>query len=503
MAPKCLSQNNFLKLIGIVAFLLVSCNAIDSITDFPDEQVDWPQKLFAGTYNSAIDNPGSDLAGNQQVDPLFADFYSAMGGVDIMGPVISPVKNVEGQTRQYLESGLMVFDPRSSESERFSLAPLGVDLGVNQGVILQSSGNRGRVINGHFVTADFLDFYEQLGGARFVGKPISDLMFITAKGRVEQYFENLGFYKHENENNIHLMPYGAFACDKNCRKNQPANSIVARQPILPEPFVKKTIELGLPFVGKPLTGLHYAPDGTQEVIFENLVLFAEEETTETVEVRPISSEFGSHADELALPIDSNLSTFFEIEGGLGHNVPNYFIEFLDLYGGFDVSGMPISEVYSPAEGIYWQCFANLCLEFDINKEGDGRLSPVPLGKEYKSINYDQVRDYSANQAFDDLNIQSWEKFTFVSSRDYQEIFVAFYENGKPLKNCEPVLIVTMPDGSQHKGFFQPSDENGQTSIKLAPIEAPSGTLIAYRICLSGKLDDSPCIGDNYLIWNSN
>jgi hypothetical protein len=139
----------------------------------------------------------------------------------------------------------------------------------------------------------------------------------------------------------------------------------------------------------------------------------------------------------------------------------------------------------------------------MNAQPEKRLRPVPLGEDYKSRNYDQVRDYASNQSFINLDIKNWEKETFVSSSDYQEIFVALYEDGKPLKNCEPILIVTMPDGSDHKGFFQPSDENGQTSLKLPPIDAPSGTLIAYRICLNEKVINSPCIGDNYLIWNSN
>jgi len=60
----------------------------------------------------------------------------------------------------------------------------------------------------------------------------------------------------------------------------------------------------------------------------------------------------------------------------------------------------------------------------------------------------------------------------------------------------------MPDGSQRKAYFQPSDENGRTSIKLSPIEAPSGTLIAYKICLFGMDEEPRCVGDNYLIWNS-
>jgi hypothetical protein len=266
--------------------------------------------------------------------------------------------------------------------------------------------------------------------------------------------------------------------------------------------LKKTLELSLPFVGKPLTGIHFSPDGKQEVIFENLVLVADNQAPNEVYVRPIAESIGTHAQNLTYPQNSSLSTFYEIEDGMGYNIPIYFIEYLDLYGGMQVAGEPISEVFSPEPGVYWQCFRNLCLQFNLNVEGDQRLRPVPLGKEYKAVDYESARNYEASQGLDNLDLKVWEKDTFVSSNGFQEIHVALFEDGKPLANFEPVLIVTMPDGSQRKAYFQPSDENGRTSIKLSPIETPSGTLIAYKICLLGMDEEPRCVGDNYLIWNS-
>jgi hypothetical protein len=197
-----------------------------------------------------------------------------------------------------------------------------------------------------------------------------------------------------------------------------------------------------------------------------------------------------------------LSVFIEIESGLGHKVPTHFMNYLSLFGGFDVAGQPISEVFSPEPGIYWQCFTNLCLEFNLNEVGDQRLRPLPLGADYKVKDYDKVRDFVANQNLEGLDIKVWEKKTFVSSNEPQDIHIALYENGKELENYEPILVVTMPDGTQRKAIFQPSDKYGRTSIQLSPIEAPNGTLIAYRICLVGVTVEPHCVGDNYLIWNS-
>lgn len=167
-----------------------------------------------------------------------------------------------------------------------------------------------------------------------------------------------------------------------------------------------------------------------------------------------------------------------------------------------MAGDPISEVYSHEAGVYRQCFTNLCLQFNLNLEGEQRLRPMPLGIEYKAVNYESVRNFEASQELDHLDLKVWEKDTFVSSKGLQEIHVALVEDGKPLVNYELVLIVTMPDGSQRRAYFQPSDENGRTSIKLAPIEAPSGTLIAYKVCLFWMDAEPRCAGDNYLIWNS-
>lgn len=502
MLSKCLSRSLIPIIIGIAAVSLIGCNSISSESINQLSQDDWLNRLFVPSSVKGFAAHENGQQGNYPVDPLFADFYQSKGGEKILGPIISPISVVDGQTRQYVESGLMVFDPRNPESERFTLASLGLELGVSENGSYPPAGRKGRVINGHLVIAEFLEYYQQLGGARFVGKPISEAQYNESKRRMEQYFENLGFYKLDNESKIRLLPYGAFACNKDCRQNEPSNSIPSLRPILPEPFLKKTLELGLPFVGKPLTGLHLSPDGNQEVIFENLVLFADSKTPNAVNLRPISVEVRRTAQELAAPQNSELTVFVEIRDGLGHNVPIYFIEYLNQFGGLGIAGDPISEVFSPKEGLYWQCFSNLCLQFNLQAESDQRLRPVPLGNEYKTIFYDQVRDFSSNQTFQNLDIKSWEKEMYVSSDDYQELYVALYENGKPLKNCEPILIVTMPDGSQHKGYFQPSDEEGRTSIKLAPIDAPSGTLIAYRICLPDVSEVNLCVGDNYLIWNS-
>jgi hypothetical protein len=502
MVPKCLSRSFYILPIVILAIGLAACSGDSENLLAEHDPSSWTYRLFSWETGTEPVRAGSMPKGTYAVDPIFTDFYEALGGEAVLGPAISAAKRSEGKTTQYTESSLMVFDPLEPVSARFRLAPLGISLGVAEGDFPVRTDEEGRMINGHLVIADFLAVYENLGGSRFVGRPISEAAFNAEKQRVEQYFENLGFYQLAGNNQVHFMPYGAYACDRNCREPEPVAGIPVKQPILPDPFLKKTLELGLPFVGKPLTGLHLAPDGKQEVIFENLVLVAEADSPDQVNVRPIAAQISESAQALVQPIVSNLTVFIEIEDGFGYNVPLHFIDYLEQFGGMQVAGQPISEVFSPGAGVYWQCFTNLCLQFNLNAEGDQRLRPVPLGADYKTEAYSQVQDFTTSQEIGRVDISAWEKETFVSSAGSQVIHTAIYDDGKPLQNFEPLLIATMPDGSQRKAYFPPSDTEGCSSIKLAPIDAPNGTLIAYRVCLFGMDGQENCVGDNYLIWDT-
>jgi hypothetical protein len=299
-----------------------------------------------------------------------------------------------------------------------------------------------------------------------------------------------------------LMPYGAYACNRNCRNQDHIAGIPVLQTVLPDTFLKKTLELGLPFVGKPLTGVHYDIDGNQEVIFENIVLVAEDDFAKEVGIRPIVEQIGEYVQDPTESQNSPLSVFYEVGNGVGYDVPNYFVEFLKANGGFQVAGDPLSQVFSPEAGVFWQCFTNLCLEFNLNVEGVGRLSLVPIGVEYKNKQFESAFDFQSSQSLEHVDIKVWERDSYVSSDDSQEINVAIYQDKTPLSNFEPLLLVTMPDGSQRKAYFQPSSENGCTSIELAPIDAPNGTLIAYQVCLFGLDGEPNCVGDNYLIWDT-
>ena len=214
------------------------------------------------------------------VEPLFADYYHHLGGEKRLGPAISPLIESGDIKMQYLEAGLLRFDPAALVGNRFSLAPLALMWEIAEPAVPAPNDSDVRYLNGHVLFPDFVRLYDELGGMRIVGRPLTEGRHNPERRRIEQYFENLGFYRFEQDppGIVRLMSYGVFACDQNCRyRTQPA-AIPSLYGYLPEPFAAEVAKLGLSFTGFIQSGPSKAPDGKTEVVFENVVLVAESRT---------------------------------------------------------------------------------------------------------------------------------------------------------------------------------------------------------------------------------
>jgi hypothetical protein len=449
---------------------------------------------------------GSSSLANEgvySVEPIFEEFYEYLGGIEVMGPAISPLKESRNLKIQYVENGLMVYDPLATPSDRFQLAPLGVDLGMDEPAAPDPDLPDRRYIAGHVIDPGFLPFYEKLGGARFAGRPITEARHDLKNRRIEQYFENLGFFRLEDDptGKVRLLAYGVLACNHQCRYQAPSNTIPGLRPPLPEPFASEAATLGLSFTGLTLSEPYKAPDGKLEVIFENVVLAAQDEESEQAFARPIVEMLGIQPQPLVECQPSELETCLPGEGGLGHKVPLYFKDYISHHGGLDLFGDPITEVFLVENGIYRQCFTNMCIDFNVNAAEGERLKPVPLGKTYQE-RYAKSWEEEFEDNIDGVQIKVWEKEAVVASGQPQEIHVKILENETPLVNREPVLRVTLPDGKESVFPFPPTDENGESFFGLPGIAGPNGTLIPYDVCLTGISRRTLCVGDNYLIWES-
>jgi hypothetical protein len=176
------------------------------------------------------------------VDPVFRQLYSYLGGRDILGEAISPARERNGLVTQYTIAGQLVFDPQATAAHRFQLGALGKNFAI-------APQEPSRLV----IAEPFLALYNKLGGAVFVGLPITPPVYNQEKDRTEQYFENLGFYQGpETDGIVRLLPYGAWSCDASCRNITELNAIVEMpRPTFPVQSTALILEPTLPPTPEP------------------------------------------------------------------------------------------------------------------------------------------------------------------------------------------------------------------------------------------------------------
>lgn len=484
------------------SLLLGACGRISNLDDEARRTLRNLASEEAGFVPDAgTRSPSVGIEAPIPVDPLFAEFYAFFGGEAKLGPVISQANQVGSQVHQYVQAGLMVYDPEAPEAERYRWAPLGEGFEVREEPVTDPGGDA-RFINGHTVYPGFEAKFDELGGVRFVGEPLFEARYSLAHGRIEQYFGNLGFYilDEDTAQEVRLIAYGAYACDERCRQLPPGYSLPELSPPLREPYRTKAAEFGLAFIGKTLTDARPGFDGKPEVVFENMVLAQKDNASSIITARPIVTTLGlSDGSPIRYQGPRDLMEFIHTDGELGHYVPAIFLNYLERRGGLVFFGNPVSEVIKAGEGVFRQYFASVCIEFDLNRAPANRIRLASIGQEYLS-RYPTAGGSFDPYSLDGVKIHAWEREPSVSTDELQEIFVKIFLDGRPVANREPIIRLTMPDGSDRVLKFPPTDAEGQTSRLINPISAPNATLIAYDVCLKSPVDEI-CVGDNYLIWN--
>ncbi len=299
--------------------------------------------------------------GTYSVDAVFREFYASLGGRDLLGPPITAVFNYRGKQCQYTQNALMCFDVMAQGFERFSLYPIGANLGVKEDPGL-SSGD-GLVVDGYRIYEEFEDIYHRLYGSLYVGKPLTQPRYNASKNRIEQYFENVGFYKNLDEpaGEVYLLSYGVFACSSDCRYSPPASAqVVASLTSVEQPFLSRIVRLGgLSVFGVPLTDPYPAADGNIEQVYENVVLYAPPEDPGSVRLRNITELMGMPAVAPIAPIytEADGVVFYPVQGDLGFHVPLIFDRFIAQHGGLEISGHPLADVIQVDTNLYRQCYA--------------------------------------------------------------------------------------------------------------------------------------------------
>ncbi len=411
---------------------------------------------------------------NQEiVDPRFREFYEWMGSEQVLGPAISPKFSHEGTEYQYTSTVLLVFSPRAVSNQRFQFAALGVDLGVAEPPMNPDAPN------GHNIYSGFMAKYNQMGGARYIGLPITEVRFNHELKRVEQYFENAGFYHLEDATGeVFLIHYGSWKCAEACGFDSPDISQVGTISNSDSPFATAVSRLDPGFTGYPLTEPYVAFDGMLEQIFENVVIVADPNNPGGIRLRPILGMLG-------VSVSNN-----------NHDVPQIFRNYLSRNTGQDLSGPPISAYADLSSDVDRQCFENLCLDYHSNAPDDLRVRPAPLGYSYKNMFYQRT---DGSRAQNEISMRVWEAHPILAQGQAQVIGVKISATNTPLKNFEPVLTLVVPDVGEIPYNFPPTNEEGITSVKLQPIDIPNGTRVEYQVCVM-NMDERFCSVDDFLVW---
>ncbi len=518
------------------------------------------RSVFRALWITALILAGCDEGGSSSglllpqahaVDPTFQVFYDQLGGEEVLGPGISPLFVYQDVFYQYTESSLLVHNPSAPENQRYSLGPLGIDMGISEPVVPPPANSEERYVEGHIIYSLFVPHYEAMGGLRYTGAPLTEVHYNPDKNRYEQFFANIGFYwvKGDPAEKAHLLAYGAWKCDAKCRTRPPEASTVELPFHVSPRFSDTVMRLGADFTGYAITDEYQTPDGYFEQVFENVVLVVAPDHPTRVLLRAVTDRLGFRAEPMNTQLHTNDDFFYAVQGELGYTIPKRFYEYIIQRNGFEISGPPISSIARVGEAVYQQCFKNLCIQAYLDPLGKITVRPSPLGYSYRRLpilainpdssvhsltpelpvvamepqveldnqtqDGDQVAEVASEavvqpevdtpstaQRSGDVVAQIWEGYTMVSTTQSQEIGVSVLQGGQPVANVEPDLTVTLP-GNDHRTYYMyPTGIDGQSRLSIDPVAAESGTLIPYQVCIYDLVEEAVCVSDTFLIWNS-
>jgi hypothetical protein len=346
--------------------------------------------------------------------------------------------------------------------------------------------------------------FDQLGGEAVVGKPLGEARPNGEMKRIEQYFENLGFYRPEDNPGAPpaLLAYGAWKCDAACRQAAPTDSVILLPSRTAAPFVDAVNKLGAEFTGYALTEPYLSPDGKLEQIYENVVLTINPEYPKQAVLRDLPEKLGIAADAPALNNLDPETIFFRTSGELGYNISQQIYAYLERHGGLEISGAPITQFQKMDNLTYRQCFSNLCMARVQDSSGAFSVRPVSLGLTYRQLFYQPASSTAVPETSQALSLQIWESYPMVNQQQSQEIGVGIFGGNVPLPDLQPELVVTLPGGQQMSYTLPPTNEEGETRLSLPPIPAENGTLIPYQVCVNTFRQQQFCVMDSYLIWSA-
>jgi hypothetical protein len=429
------------------------------------------------------------------VDKIFREYYKKLGGSEVLGSIISEVITFEVNQCQYTENALMCFNPTFNQNDGYLLFPIGVLFGID------NAGTNGSTIQ---VYEEFKNLYDLVGGEVTTGKPMTTAGYNMQEKRIEQYFENIGFYQKLDDRKSNLLAYGVYACNEKCRFTAKygsavnVNAEVVSLPFLP--FMARFEYLNA--FGEPLTAPLEIQSGLFQQVFQNIVLIGNPDLPETIHLLDLPVRLGFKQDSPGPQIYSSEDNmvFYIVSSPYGFHVPTVFDQFINQHGGRELSGNPLSEVYQEGDRIR-QCYQNYCLDYFPNAK-DVRM--VALGQQFlQTINIETEDVVHFEYSNETVVILISEKSQHVALNEAQELKIQILRSGDqtPLQNIEAKLKITLPNRSEYNYSVPATNEYGITQITIPAIKrVQNGSVLTYTLCLDVPSDEPICIKDSYLIW---
>ena len=425
-------------------------------------------------------------AGNP-VAPAFANYYAAHGGMRTLGRALSAALIVDGTETQYFLGGCLQHYPNMTVGSAVILCALPSELRLEQPRLAADAmpgGALGFAETGHTVQSAFRNFFVTHGGAEFFGYPLTEAL-VRNETQLVQYFERSILVWDSQlpaQQAVQCLPVGSFAFDRN---QVPLQSF---QPVLGAAVADDASNAddadalaafaaahgGALVFGERLSAPRTAPDGAQEVVYENGILVADSASGGAATLRPLGRaalvQPGPPAQQLLLP---GVQYFPET----GHNVRDAFNVFFERHGGRSLFGLPLSEMHIEG-GMLVQYFENAVLTFRSGAVSEQGVALRNLGRSA----FNAAPDGAATaEPAAGLTLHTWARFPIARADDEQEIFVIVLNlSQRPVEQALVTLQFATAEGPAV--FVLPATgADGRTSLVLpvAALKATERGAVAY------------------------
>ena len=479
------------------------------------------------------------------VVPALREFYDNRGGERYLGPAISDKFDHYGDMCQYTANALMCMNPAETDpAKRFYLDSLGLELNVAEPPDNTADPGSPFTLNNYRIYEAFKFVYDEMNGSIYFGQPITNLKFNEEKNRMEQYFENVGFYiQITPDAHVELLPYGYYVCPDCQGPRQQLPTLAFPQAAL-NPAVVFSNNMnrlgGAAIFGNPISDTITRPDGTIEQVYETVAVYVTPDQPEVIHFRPLPMMLGMTTHPPVYQSSENKANmyFYPIQGKPeGYYVPVAFHEFIHWHGGTQFSGDPISSTFKVPgqENVIFgrQCFVNYCLDYMKNMPAGQEVRITPLGSLYlgqsqssmlpngqppvqqiTAVPAGQPAVQSAaqpaaqaavpNAAAPMLQLLVSEMLPKPASNEYQTLSIAVFQAGssQPIAGVQVIATITTPTGNQQTYTSVPTNETGSTIVSFPPPpDAKHGDIITYQVCITQNVQQPVCQFESYLIWD--